>query len=122
MRSITLPLVAIIALTACTSQEERQIQAAQALVKAQLRDPDSARFDCQWRDVDRSDSQKERYASKEPILECEVHAKNGFGGYGRPLTFDLQFYAEASRADQVRRAWHMDRSVGIYGGEWVRIK
>lgn len=43
MRTITLPLLAIIALTACTSREERQLEAAQALVKSQLRDPDSAR-------------------------------------------------------------------------------
>lgn len=121
MRTITLSLLAIISLTACTSREERQLQAAQALVKTQLRDPDSAQFDCSWRS-DHTPSQAERYASKQPILECDVRAKNGFGGYGRPLSFDFQFYAEARKADQVRRAWHMDRSVGIYGGEWVRIK
>ncbi|UOV09240.1 hypothetical protein MUU77_02735 [Pseudoxanthomonas sp. F37] len=121
MRSITLPLVAIVALTACTSQEERQIQAAHALVKTQLRDPDSAQFDCSWRS-DHTPSQAERYASKEPILECRVRAKNGFGGYGRPQSYDFQFYAEASKRDQVRRAWRMDEGVGIFDFSWVRIK
>ena len=122
MRTNTLSIFAIIiVLTACTSRDEQQLHAAQALVKEQLRDPDSAQFDCKWQHGELSGSQKERYALGQRILECDVRSKNGFGGYGNTLFFDFVFYTADSRETEVQSAYYFDSEVG-FAGRRVKIK
>ena len=121
MRNIALAVLTATILAGCISQEESQIKTAHDIVRSTLRDPDSAHFDCEWREGEPSGSQKERYAASGPILECSVRAKNGFGGYGNSMLFDFLFYSDSAGSDKVLSAHYFSDDAG-FAGRWVKIK
>lgn len=121
MRHIALVILTVTALVGCVSHEETQIKAAQDIARSILRDPDSAKFECKWSEGERSNSQKERYTASGPILECSVRAKNGFGGYGSPMSFDFMFYSDSLESGRVLSAYYFSEDAD-FAGRWVRIK
>ena len=73
----------IVALGSCTRESNAEVS-AEAVVRASLRDPDSAKFS----DVTAHRSPVGTGASPAPIQVCgTVNSRNGFGGYVGPRRF-----------------------------------